>query len=139
MLIVYNDNGMISQMHPFCNDEQLVQRYKQHGMNAFIAEEIATAITTHYVKIVNGKPKLEPRPIFPITVDKLEIRADGEDVAVISGVPSGAQVAINDGDETHIMTANGEPLEITAVDPSIYRVSVEKFPYLLWSVQILAV
>lgn len=84
--------------------------------------------TTHYV--VDGV--ITPRPANP-GFDKVEIVADGADVATMS--LGYVFAAIVDGVRHEI--ADGT-LEITSELPATYRVSVEAFPLLPYAAEIVA-
>ncbi|MBB4000978.1 hypothetical protein [Aurantimonas endophytica] len=77
---------------------------------------------------------LVPRPAITATVSKAAILADGADKAVISGLPKPCVVRV-DGQSVE---RKGGTLTLTADVPGTYRIEVDQWPYLPWSVEIVA-
>lgn len=76
-----------------------------------------------------------PRPKMPVTVSRRVISANGEDVSVVSGLPVPCKVRIDD----QLHDVDDGSVELVAKMPTTYRISVEHFPYLPWSVDIVAI
>ena len=76
----------------------------------------------HY--ILDGQ--LADRPTMPITVDREQLVADGEDTLTFAGIPAGASLSL-DG-ETYAM--DGTPLELSIDRPGRYRARFTLWPYI---------
>jgi hypothetical protein len=82
--------------------------------------------------VVEGELAL--RPALAASVSTAEIRADGKDKAVISGLPKPCTVMV-DGQPVE---RKGGTLTLTADVAATYRVAVDQWPYLPWLVEIVA-
>lgn len=75
-----------------------------------------------------------PRPSMNVTLSKTRIAADGVDTAVISGIPDGATVRLDENE--HVVT--GGNIELTSTMPATYRIAVESWPCLPFEIEIVA-
>ena len=78
------------------------------------------------------------RPESQAACDRLQINADGEDVATIAGLPQSCVVSISGPVSATFDVDDGE-LQFTASIPGVYRISVEAFPVRRWEETIHAV
>ena len=88
--------------------------------------------TEFYVDVATQE--LKPRSILPADVSKLEIVADGNDICQITNLPDPVEVKI-DG---VLHTITGGVLELVADVPATYKVEINHWPYLPWTVEIIA-
>ncbi|MCW2242274.1 hypothetical protein [Azospirillum canadense] len=77
---------------------------------------------TQYVDPASGEAR--ERPLLDLTVDTTTIRADGSDVATISGIPPGTVVYSPLG--RHVI--DDGVLEYTTVYPGDHRFVIDAFP-----------
>jgi hypothetical protein len=75
------------------------------------------------------RPKLEP----PVTLDRTDIAADGEDVALLTGIPKDAAVRIDGRPVEHDGT-----LELIATLPGEHALEITHPRYLTWRAMIRA-
>jgi hypothetical protein len=80
-----------------------------------------------------------PRPNMPVTVSKTEIAADGEDIALLSGLPMPCRVRVATADHSDVINVADGSCEITAAVPDTYNVTVEAWPYRDFTVSITAI
>lgn len=91
--------------------------------------EIEGAAVSHIRNYV-ADGKLAERPVAPIALSKDAIKADGQDVAVLSGVPAGWDLAI---DGAAPVKADGSDIEITSTLPHAYKIKASgPWPMLDW-------
>ena len=89
-----------------------------------IPEMIPGLDATHYVSFATGA--LAEKPDIPVQIDKLSIRADGVDTAVISGFPTDnrnggvAESKIIIGGQQYVV--DDDTVEISVDAPGTYRV-----------------
>ena len=98
---------------------------------SFVVVPDNASMATNYV--VDGA--LVPRPTFPIVLDRMEISADGTDVAAIEGLPDPCTLLI-DGEP---VVVTGGRLELTADMPATYSMVFDQFPFMPWSAEITAI
>lgn len=131
MIIQYDDEGRINHVmgvhHPKMA-EQLASRGVQFV--EVTPRPSFDPITHGYV--ANGK--LAHRPEFRITVSKTSIIANGVDECLISGLPMPCPVLI---DEQEIIVTDGY-IQISSDMPATYNVTVRKWPYMDWEVEVIA-
>jgi hypothetical protein len=86
---------------------------------------------THYVDVDRAilRAKLEP----PVTLDRTEIAADGEDAAVLTDIPAGSVVRIDGRPVEH-----DGPLELIATLPGEHQIEITHPRYLTWRTTIRA-
>ncbi|MGD9171155.1 MAG: hypothetical protein PVI97_13990 [Candidatus Thiodiazotropha sp.] len=107
------------------------------GMVGLQADEGETAAigkandSTQYVLdgIVTDKPEM------PVTIDKADVSADGEDIVTISGVPTGALCRV--GSLAEVSVDDGSVV-LNFDEPGDYVVTLSLFPYLDYRVTISA-
>jgi hypothetical protein len=102
---------------------------------------------TQYVDVEKkaaGVPHVDcllPKAAPSVIADKLEIDADGADIATISGIPSSARVTVQSDAQIEFdgMVDDGQ-IELSAVTPTTYTVHVTPTgaKYLTASVQVVA-
>ena len=88
----------------------------------------------HFIDVSISPPKIRARPKQSIRQDKKRIKADGEDVCTISGLPRPC-----------ILDLNGKRIEVkdgaflfSTVFPSVYQIRVEAFPDQDWAGEVIA-
>lgn len=78
------------------------------------------------------------RPQFRISIDRTRIRAGGNDVARITGIPRGVVVtlAVMMGGASHTverLNFDGPAIELPAPVPGLYTVTITRWPYRDWT------
>lgn len=79
--------------------------------------------------------QLQDRPVMPVDVSKLVIDADDLDEALITDIPQGAEVFL---DDELIEDFEGSTLEFTSPMSATYNIRIEKWPYLPVDLEIVA-
>lgn len=76
---------------------------------------------------------LEDRPVIPaLTVNV--IKADGKEVIPIGGLPNPCVVKV---DEAEYLIKGGQ-LDFAVDAPGTYKISIDQWPYLPWSAEVIA-
>ncbi len=135
MIVIHTEEGRIVQTLAGIVDPEVLDALDQRGvLYADVAFEqdgnLHELFGLHCV--VEGELAL--RPALAPSMSAAEIRADGKDKAVIKGLPKPCTVMV-DGQPVE---RKGGTLTLTADVPATYRVAVDQWPYLPWSVEIVA-
>lgn len=67
------------------------------------------------------------RPVMPTTIDRTTISADGEDEAVISAIPDGAEISVDGGAWAEV---GGSTVEFAATVPGTYTLRLRCWPHI---------
>jgi hypothetical protein len=131
--IVHDSAGSIRQLitEPFSAD--YLDGFEAEGLGVVRLEtEALPPEVFQTVYVLNGAPT--HRPDFPATIDKTTIRADASDKAVIANLPQPCTLMVD-----------GQPVErkagtltLTSDMPADYVISCDQWPYLPWSVTVMA-
>ena len=89
---------------------------------------------TEYVDINGNVSKTLPRPAQGTRQDKTHIKADGEDMMTLSGLPIPCNISING---TAFDVKDGL-LEMTTLLPGDYVIRAEAFPFADWEGKVTA-
>jgi hypothetical protein len=134
ILLLSLEGRIVSQYQAAMHDETVADLIARNvRFTVYEAESIPTNIHTHWFWN-EASQGLAPLPELPIEVSKLEIAADGEDEAIVSGIPEGVKIVI---DGTEYETPDGE-IVITSTVPATYVLRVKHPSYLPWSAEIVA-
>ncbi len=138
MYVVYNDAGAIIQtiLGP---DESYGPNVldAHHQKWLFVSQRSMIDPHQFYVDVAT-KALLEKQPMA-LTVDKVEITADGKDTATVAGIPEGSAIAVLcDGKPQFANVIGRESLEITSLSPATYFVSATCAGYLPASLTVVA-
>ncbi|MDR1471365.1 MAG: hypothetical protein LBS75_02485 [Synergistaceae bacterium] len=90
---------------------------------------------THYIDLSGDEPTPRECPAMPVSQDKAEITADGEDFMSLAGLPEPCRVRIGSAE----YDVPDGALEWSTVMPAAYKIEVEAFPYLTWEGEVRAV
>ncbi|WP_273794690.1 hypothetical protein [Brucella intermedia] len=131
MIIVYDMHGRILWISTNSDVEAYAANLRAGGYRYLVVDAdldpMEVSIGFH---IVDGS--LEPRPSANITKD--QIKADGEDSAVITGIPEGTAVRI----DHEVYEVSGGTLEFTTEHPGTYRISIDAWPLLPFEAEVQA-
>jgi hypothetical protein len=125
----FDDVGRITQVQNGANPGE-IEGYRARGLNVLLVETGDVLVHSY---VLDGV--LTPRPVAPISIDKTEILADGEDSALITGLPIPCEIQIDgvpqviDDDELHLV----------ATMPATYSVRFDQWPFVPWSTVVTAV
>lgn len=138
MYVVYADNGAIIQtiLGP---DESYGPNVLDANNQKWLFVSRRSTVDPHqfYVNVAT-KTLIEKQPMA-LTVDKVEIAADGEETATVSGIPEGAAISILcDGKPQFANVIGRESLEIVSASPATYFVSATCAGYLPASLTVVA-
>ena len=138
MYVVYNDAGAIIQTILGPDESYGPNVLDKHGQNwLFVSQRSMIDPHQFHVDVVT-KMLVEKQPMT-LTVDKVEIAADGEDTAIVTGIPEGAAISILcDGKPQFANVIGKESLEITSASPARYFVSATCAGYLPASLTVVA-
>lgn len=95
---VYEPDSGIVKIGQTNAGKRLVDAYAEIGERAIICERPPAA---HIHEMFVERRRLRARPALHARINKTAIRADGQDYAVIRGVPKGATVTVTNGTETY--------------------------------------
>ncbi|MGB3490778.1 MAG: hypothetical protein WBA62_22035 [Xanthobacteraceae bacterium] len=130
MYVVYNDAGAIIQTILGPDESYGPDVLDKHNQKwLFVSQRSMIDPHQFYVDVAT-KALLEKQPMA-LTVDKVEIVADGKDTATVNGIPEGAAISILcDGKPQFANVIGRESLEITSLSPATYFVSATCAGYL---------
>lgn len=141
--------GEIVQSSSFMcpDDPELIRLNIKGRLDVFGAEThdsllVPSDSTLHYVALMGDEAIILDRPAVPYHVDKTVIFAGGSDIATISGLHDPCDIVIDDPDplvETITTTVTGGGFEFAAENAGIYTIQIDKFPFRLLTLQIVAV
>jgi hypothetical protein len=126
---------------PDFRDQQIAAALAPWGDTSHALVEADSDPGTQYIQTLNGIATVVAKPELAVSIDKFEILADGIDIATLTGLPDPCEIIIDDPDPTvETMTAevSGGGFEFAAETPGVYTIEVRRFPFLPWSVQIVA-
>lgn len=139
MLLVYDDNGMITQAIADVMTDATLDLYKAQGYDkCFIREGNLPNIMQYYVIETADGPKAVERPELNLVLDKPVIKADGIEQATITGVPAEASILLHDGVTSTQFVADGSPVEVVAEHPGKYSLYVQSWPYMPHTIEVIA-
>lgn len=138
MYVVYNDAGAIIQTILGPDESYGPTVLDAHNQKwLFVSQRSMIDPHQFYVDVAT-KTLIEKQPMA-VTVDKVEIVADGEDAATVTGIPEGAAISILcDGKPQFANVIGKESLEITSSSPATYFVSATCAGYLPASLTVVA-
>jgi hypothetical protein len=90
---------------------------------------------THYIDLSGDEPTPRERPAMPVSQDKAEITADGEDFISLAGLPELCRVRIGSAE----YDVPDGALEWSTVMPATYKIEIEAFPYRDWEGEVTAI
>ncbi|GGB00771.1 hypothetical protein GCM10011491_31200 [Brucella endophytica] len=131
MIIVHNSEGRIQWISLNTDVDAYTANLRQQGYQCIVHDVDADPmrISQNYYVVAGC---LTARPA--ITISRTEIQADGKENAIISGIPDGATVTI-DGEGYEV---SGGALEFTADNTGTYRISIDAWPTLPFSMEVTA-
>jgi len=88
----------------------------------------------HFIDVSISPPKIRERPKQTTRQDKTHIKADGEDMMTLSGLPIPCNISING---TAFDVKDGL-LEMTTLLPGDYVIRAEAFPFVDWEGKVTA-
>lgn len=131
MIIVYDVHGRILWVSTNSDVEAYTANLRNQGYRYLVHEEDADPVDVALgFYVLEGN--LTERPLA--TISALEIQADGNDSAVITGIPEGAAVMIDD----EPYEVSGGSLEFATDDPGTYRVAIDAWPLLPFRAEVKA-
>mgnify|MGYP003143237142 CR=1 FL=1 len=135
MIVVHSEEGRIIQTLDGAVDPSVLTALDQQGvLYADIDFERDGNLHELFSRYYVADGRLTLRAAITPSVSTIEIRADGKDKAVIKGLPKPCTLMV-DG---HLVERKGGTITLTADVPATYRVAVEQWPLLPWSVEIVA-
>ena len=147
--IYKKDTGEIVQSSSFmCPDDPELIRLNVKGRLDVFGEETHASLLIpsdperQYVAMMGDESVLINRPTIPYHIDKTVIFAGGSDIATITGLHDPCDIVIDDPDplvETITTTISGGGFEFSAENAGIYTIQISKFPFVLMTLQIIAV
>ncbi len=138
MYVVYNDTGAITQTILGPDESYGPNVLDKHGQKWLFVSQRSMIDPHQFYVDVSTKMLTEKQPMA-LTVDKVEIAADGKDVATVRGIPEGAAISILcDGKPQFANVIGKESLEITSASPATYFVSATCAGYLPASLTVVA-
>ncbi len=138
MYVVYNDSGAIIQTILGPDESYGPNVLDAHNQKWLFVSQRSMIDPHQFYVDVGTKTLIEKQPMA-LAADKVEIAADGEDVATVSGIPEGAAISILcDGKPQFANVIGRETLEITSASPATYFVSATCAGYLPASLTVVA-
>lgn len=138
MYVVYNDAGAIIQTILGPDESYGPNVLDAHNQKWLFVSQRSMIDPHQFYVDVETKALIEKKPMA-LSVDKVEIVADGEDVATVTGIPEGAAISILcDGKPQFANVIGKESLEITSLSPATYFVSATCAGYLPASLTVVA-
>jgi len=137
LYLVHDDDGRITQSNrvfdPTGYDKLLHdENYK------FVKLDVSTVLPLDSHYIVGSE--VVPRGRMSLRVTKRRFKADGLDAAVIKNLPVPCEVTISVGEGVvDRQTATDRDLELSSATPGVFKVLIEKFPFLPWTAEFEAV
>jgi hypothetical protein len=132
---IYKPDGSIIQATKAWNAADATDEFED-GLRAlgqkFIKKESAYVLSPDVYYVDVKAEELVARPVMPIEVSKLHIRAGGDDSVLISGIPAAARYRIAaDGTEyaSGQLDADGTEIELSVPIACTCTVTLEKWPY----------
>ncbi len=141
MLYLIHENGRIIQSNKVYSTDKLpeYEEVMRESGQQFIRLDAPGLINsdTFYVK----DESVCPRPAMMIPeLSKLQLKADGKDQIIISGVPKGARVNVMVGPYSILdASVDDGSIELISDTPGILKVTIEAFPFIPWTQQFEAV
>jgi hypothetical protein len=133
-LLVWDRNtGDVQISQAGAMDDSIVGAYEEMGMRAGFFDLPSLDIGDVYM---HGE-QLRQRPKMLLRLDKPRFKA-GADSAKIFGIPRGAQVHITDGLTQYDIIADGTTLEVPSPIPARWEISIEAFPYMPRTFEVIA-
>lgn len=138
MYVVYNDAGAIIQTILGPDESYGPNVLDAHNQKWLFVSQRSMIDPHQFYVDIETKTLIEKQPMA-LAVDKVEIVADGEDAATVSGIPEGAAISILcDGKPQFANVIGRETLEITSASPATYFVSATCAGYLPASLTVVA-
>ncbi len=138
MYVVYNDSGAIIQTILGPDESYGPNVLDAHNQKWLFVSQRSMIDPHQFYVDVEAKTLIEKQPM-ELAVDKVEIVADGEDVATVTGIPEGAAISILcDGKPQFANVIGRETLEITSASPATYFISATCAGYLAASLTVVA-
>jgi hypothetical protein len=138
MYVIYNDAGAIIQTILGPDENYGPNVLDAHNQKWLFVSQRSMIDPHQFYVDVTMKMLIEKQPMA-LTVDKVEIAADGEDAATVTGIPEGAAISILcDGKPQFANIIGKESLEITSASPATYFVSATCAGYLPASLTVVA-
>ena len=138
--VIYNEDGpepgRITQSNKVFSPEGYDKLLLDQGLKFITLDQPGYVNPDNFY--VNVKDKVViPRPIMPIQISRTTIRAGGQDAAVFQGVPLNALATVT----TAGMQIGGASIPSGEFDlpipvPCVYTISITKWPYKTFTVNI---
>jgi hypothetical protein len=122
-------------------DTQISAALAPWGSDSHALLEVASHPDTQYVQVLDGIDTVIDKPELAVMIDKTEILADGDDAAILTGLPNPCVIILDDPDptvETTMTEVFGGGFEFAAATPGVYTLEVRRFPFLPWHAEITA-
>nr|DAH82766.1 MAG TPA: hypothetical protein [Caudoviricetes sp.] len=125
---VHDDDGRIIMSNQVFDAEGYDKRLLDHGYKKFVAD-MHPGLRSHDHWFVQNKGHVK-RPKMWVMVDKICIKAGGNDAAVFRGITKGVRLNIfGAGTLLHDLVMDDAELQLHIPVPCTYRVTFEKWPY----------
>lgn len=137
LYLIHDDDGRITQSNKVFSPEGYDKQLHDAGVR-FVKHDLKEVLPldSHYV----AGGELIPRGRMILRLNKRRFKADGIDASVIRGLPVPCDVTISVGEAVvDRQTATERELELSSTTPGVFKVLVEKFPYLPWTAEFEAV
>lgn len=139
LFLVHDDEGRISQANQVYQPKGYAELLSEHGMQ-HIALDVKGVVPIDDYYIL--KSEVTRRPEMELRVSKDLIAAGETDSAVIRGIPRGSRfsVVVEGFEALPLMNEiiQDTVLEFSAPTPGIYKITFEKFPYMVRTVRVVA-
>lgn len=131
MIIVYDVHGRILWISTNADVEAYTANLRDQGYRYLVHEADADPVDVAVgFYVLDGS--LTERP--QAAISSLEIQADGEDTAIITGIPEGVSVSIDD----EPYEVSGGSLEFTTGDPGTFRIAIDAWPLMPFEAEVTA-
>ena len=90
---------------------------------------------SQYIDIYSTPPKAKNRPVMPISQDKKQILADGEDTVILSSLPDTCEITIGE----QIYNVEDKFFEWSTLMAGTYKIIVQSFPFIPWESEVRAI
>ncbi|WP_435657953.1 hypothetical protein [Brucella pituitosa] len=131
MIIVYDMHGRILWISANADVKAYTENLRDQGYRYLVQEVEADPVDVVVgFYVLDGSLTERPKA----SISSLEIQANGADSAVITGIPEGVSVSIDDEQ----YEVSGGSLEFTTDDPGTYRIAIDAWPLMPFEAEVKA-